>query len=291
MALDSVGGPNDEAIEAWDTVLFDKFVRFRDALTTGLGSHGEIALARLPTPVGAKVLDLGCGFGDTTRQIAQRVGPSGEAVGVDCAPRFVDAARREAAEAGISNARFFRADVQTDDLGGPYDAAFSRMGVMFFANLVQALRNVRRSLAPGGTLCMVVWRKREDNEFIHLAEKVVEKIVPKPETHDVPTCGPGPFSMSGADMVSEQLQKAGFRRVTFERNDTDIKIGKDLDEAVEFAMELGPAGELIRVAGAEGEKRRPEAAAALRDLFKPYLRPEGVLTPSSTWIITARNDG
>jgi len=291
MTLGKGGGANDDAIEAWNTVLFDKFVRFRHALTVGLGSHGEIALARLAPSVGWKVLDVGCGFGDTTQRIAGIVGPSGEGVGVDCADNFVLAARREAAEAGITNARFLTADVQSDDLGGPYDAAFSRMGIMFFANPVQALRNIRRSLKAGAPFCAVVWRKKEDNDFLHRAEQIVEAIVPKPETHDVPTCGPGPFSMISADVVSEQFQKAGFRRVSFERLDIPINIGKSVDDAVEFALELGPAGELIRVAGEEGQKRRPQAAAALNDLFAQSLRPEGVLCPSSTWIISARAEG
>src|SRR5581483_4427821 len=119
-----------------------------------------------PPPPGGRVLDIGCGFGDTTQRLAQLVGPEGEAVGVDVSPRFIEASRREAEEAGVANARFFAADVQTaDDLGGPYDHAFSRMGTMFFANPVVALRGVRAALRPGARLVMVVWRRREDNEW------------------------------------------------------------------------------------------------------------------------------
>jgi ubiquinone/menaquinone biosynthesis C-methylase UbiE len=135
-------------VEAWNTVLFDKFVRFKHLLVTGLAGHSDEVLSREPFPPGARVLDVGCGFGDSTLRIARAVGPGGEAVGVDCAARFVEAAGRDAAAEGVANARFFAADVQTDDLGGPYDQAFARFGTMFFNLPGAALRNIRRSLAP-----------------------------------------------------------------------------------------------------------------------------------------------
>src|SRR4051794_1116872 len=140
---------NDEAIQAWDGPLFESFTRFRDVITTGLGNHGEAALALYPPQPGQRVLDIGCGFGDTTQRIAGMVGPEGQAVGMDAAPSFIEAAHSEATQSGVSNVRFEAIDVQTGELDGPYDMAFSRMGVMFFANPVQALRNVRGALKQG----------------------------------------------------------------------------------------------------------------------------------------------
>jgi ubiquinone/menaquinone biosynthesis C-methylase UbiE len=279
---------NAEAIEAWNTVLFDKFIRFRDVVTFGLGGHGDAVLRKHPPREGGRVLDVGCGFGDTTQQIAKLVGPKGEAVGVDAAPRFIEGATKEATEAGVKNARFFVADVQSDDLQGPYDQVFGRFGTMFFQSPVAALRNMKKSLAPGGKLSIVVWRKREDNPWMHIAEMIARKFIPEPETHDEPTCGPGPFSMNGADMVSDQLLKAGFTDVAFERHDMPILIGRNIDEAIEFAMALGPAGEIVRLAKAEGEKHRPQVVAALRDAFSSLTTPEGVRANSSAWIITGR---
>lgn len=280
---------NAEAIEAWNTVLFDKFIRFRSVVTSGLGGHGDAVLHRHPPRAGSRVLDVGCGFGDTTQQIAKLVGPEGEAVGVDAAPRFIEGATKEAHEAGVKNARFFVADVESDDLKGPYDQVFARFGTMFFNNPVAALRNMRKALAKDGTLSIVVWRKREDNDWLHIAEKVARKFIPEPEKHDEPTCGPGPFSMNGADMVSDQLLKAGFDHVTFERHDMPILIGRNVDEAIEFAMALGPAGEIVRLAKEEGEKHRPQVVAALRDAFSGLTTKEGtVVAPSSTWIIAGR---
>jgi ubiquinone/menaquinone biosynthesis C-methylase UbiE len=281
-------GSNEEATAAWNGVLFDKFVRFRDVLTRGFTRHSDAALGRHPPATGARVLDVGCGFGDVTAAIARAIGPEGLASGVDVAERFVDAARRGAEAEHIDNARFFRADVQKDDLGGPYDAVFSRFGTMFFASPVAALRNVRAALKPQGLFCMVVWRKREDNAWVYVAEKIVRDHVP--ERHDTgePTCGPGPFSMSGADTTSDILGSAGFRDVSLLRHDAPVRIGRDIDEAIEFAMALGPAGEVMRLAGEEGERRKPEVVTALRQALEPYRTSEGIVMPSSAWIVTAR---
>lgn len=282
---------NDIVIEAWNTVLFDKFVRFKHLLISGLTNHSDELFSRGMHPKGARVLDIGCGFGDSTLRIAKAVGPSGQAVGVDCAENFVRAAEQEAKSAGVRNASFFRADVQTDDLRGPYDHVFARFGTMFFMMPGAAMRTIRKALKPGGSFMQVVWRKREDNPWLHEAELRVREIVPvvSHEDTDEVHCGPGPFSMSGPDMVSAMLKGAGFVGITFERFDTDICIGRNLDDAVEFAMALGPAGEIIRLAGVEGEKRKPQVVAALRDTLSRYARADGVWAPSSTWFVSARN--
>jgi ubiquinone/menaquinone biosynthesis C-methylase UbiE len=253
---------NDVVIEAWNTVLYDKFERFKHLLVAGLAGHSDEVLKRNLYPEGAKVLDVGCGFGDSTLRIARAVGPRGAAVGVDCAENFVRTAQREAAEAGVPNAQFFTADVQTDDLRGPYDGAFARFGTMFFMMPGVALRNIRSALKPGGVV------SHEDTEQVH--------------------CGPGPFSMAGPDVVSSMLMSAGFTGINFERFDTDICIGRDLDDAVEFATALGPAGEIIRLAGAEGERLRPAVVSALRQTLARYVRADGVWAPSSTWFVSAR---
>src|ERR671915_264438 len=168
-------GVNAEAIQAWDGPLFDSFVKFREIFTTGRGAQGAARLGFFPPQPGMRVLDVGCGFGDATQQIAALVGPDGEAVGVDAASRFIEICRREAEEAGVSNASFLVADVQTDDLGGPYDMAFARMGTMFFVSPVAAFRNVCRSLKPGAKFVQVVWRRREDNEWLYRAQQIVER--------------------------------------------------------------------------------------------------------------------
>jgi len=282
---------NDIVVEAWNTVLFDKFARFKHLIVAGLSGHSDELLSRRLYRTGERVLDVGCGFGDTTIRIAGEVGPTGQAVGVDCAENFVRASEQDALASGVRNASFFAADVQMDDLRGPYDQAFARFGTMFFNLPGAALRNIRMALKPGGALNQIVWRKREDNPWLHEAELRVREIVPvksHEEANEV-HCGPGPFSMSGPDMVSSMMRSAGFEGITFERFDTDICIGRNLEDAVEFAMALGPAGEIIRLAGPEGEELKPQVVVALRETLSRYARKDGVWAPSSTWFITARN--
>jgi SAM-dependent methyltransferase len=281
-----MGDGNREAIEAWNTVLFDKFVQYRRVLTAGLGIHGTRAMDRYPPAEGASVVDIGCGFGDTTTELAKRVGLRGRAVGLDAAERFIASARDEAR--GVPNASFEVADVEAHVPGGPYDLAFSRMGTMFFAQPVFALRNIRKALAPTGRLCMVVWRKREANECLHAAELVVRELLGDPPKQDQVTCGPGPFSMASPDLVGDQLVAAGYTDIAFERSDAPVEIGTNTDEAIRFALALGPAGEVVRLAGDAAVARKAELEAAIEKALATYVRPDGVWAPSSCWIVTAR---
>jgi hypothetical protein len=206
-------------------------------------------------------------------------------VGVDAASRFIEAARGELGS--VSNAAFEVLDVEEAVTGGPYDHAFSRLGTMFFNSPVTALRNIRKALNPDARLCMVVWRKKQANEALYAAEVVVREILGDPPKGDQLTCGPGPFSMASPDLVSDQLLAAGYRDPTFVRSDAPLKIGQTIDEAVELAMSLGPGGEVIRLAGDEGARRKPELVEALRTMMMAYAGPEGVFAPSTTWIVTA----
>jgi len=278
---------NREAAEAWSGPLFERFVRYRDLVIDGLGAHGEAAMAAHPPQPGDRVLDVGCGFGDTTQRLAAIVGGDGEALGVDVSEPFIEAARNEAEDAGATNVRFEVGDVQATEFGETFDYAYSRMGIMFFANPVQALRNVRQALAPGGRLCAVVWRRKLDNEWVHRAEQVVDEYLDHPEESDEPACGPGPFSMADADTVSEQLKIAGFEEITLRRCDLPLKIGRDLDHAVEFNMALGPAGEVLRMWEDRIDEIRPKIAADLREALAEFEGPDGVYAPASTWIIGA----
>ena len=281
------GDENAEAIEAWDGPLFDRFLRFRHIVTTGLGAHGEEALRLVPPQPGQRVLDIGCGFGDTTQRIAELVGPDGEAVGVDAAPRFIETAREETKEAGISNARFLVADVQTTPFDEQFDLAYSRMGTMFFANPVAALRNVRAALVPGGKLAMAVWRRRTDNDWLYRGQTIVEAIVERPDEYDEPTCGPGPFSMADADTTSDVLTHAGFTEISLRRCDLPILVGRDMDEALDLVMNLGPAGEILRLAGDRAAHLHGEVDAALREGLAEFEGPDGVRAMASTWLVTA----
>jgi SAM-dependent methyltransferase len=276
---------NAETTQAWDGPLFERWVKYRHVVVVGSAAHGDEALRLHPPSAGDRVLDIGCGFGDATQQLAALVGPGGSAIGVDVSPRFVEAATREAA--GIANVEFAVADAQTTTFAERFDLAFSRFGTMFFANPVAALRNVRDSLVPGGKLVMVVWRSKVENEWLYRGQTITEQFVTKPETYDEPTCGPGPFSMANADTVSGILVAAGFEDISLRRCDLPMLMGRDVDEAAEIVMSIGPAGEILRLAGDRAAHLHEPVAAALRDGMAEWKGPEGVIAPASTWIVSA----
>jgi ubiquinone/menaquinone biosynthesis C-methylase UbiE len=184
-------------------------VQYRDLVVTGLAHHGEAAMRMYPPEPGGNVLDVGCGFGDATQQLAALVGPGGRAVGVDVSEPFIEASIAEAKQTGVENVDFFAGDVQVMDLGGPYDYVFSRMGVMFFANPVQAFKNIRGTMRPGGRLVAVVWRRKLDNRGC-AAREVVDQYRGA-RGGDEPTCGPGPFSMANPTRSASSSRSRGSR--------------------------------------------------------------------------------
>lgn len=279
---------NDELIQAWNGVLFERFLRFRHLVAPAFGGYSDAAFALHPPKPGSRVLDIGCGAGDTTVELARLVGEAGTAVGVDAAERFVDLAAREAKDKGLANVHFEVKDAGSDDLGGPFDAAYSRFGAMFFPRPVEAFRNVRRVLAEGACLCLLVWRRLEDNPAFLLPAIAVKQLVEVPEEDPEVTPSPGAFSLADADHVSDLLLRSGFSRVAFERRDLPLLMGTTLDEAVEFAMAFGPAGETLRRAGSDGERQKPAVVAALRRVLSEFAGPHGVVAPSSVWIVTAQ---
>ena len=275
----------------WNDVLVPKFERFRDVMLDGLSYHSRVPLGRLALPAGTKALDVGCGWGDTAIELARKVGPSGSVLGLDCCDAFLDKGRRDAAEQGLANVRFVAADVETYAFQHEFDFAFSRFGMMFFANPVAAMRNVRRALAPGGRLMFITWRTIDDNAWLGHAKSLVLRYLPPPG-ENAQTCGPGPFSMANPDVVRAQLAAAGFADAAFERVDGPVMVGRDVDQALDLQMALGPAGEIVREAGALADARRAEIEAALRDALARYVGDDGrIWMPSSSWTITARNPG
>lgn len=276
-----------EYVEFWNDTLAGKFERFREILMNGLSYHSRIPLEKLTVEPGSHVVDVGCGWGDTALELGRKVGPEGCVLGLDCVDRFLDKGRREAAAEGLDHVRFEAADVERYPFQPEFDLCFSRFGMMFFENPVAAMRNIRRALKPGGDLMFIVWRSIDDNPFFGLPKQVVLEFL-QPPGEEARTCGPGPFSMANTEVVSKQLEIAGFEDVHFERNDGPVTVGSSLDDAVNFQLALGPAGEVFREAGEEAERQRERIEQALRDALAPYHEEEGVVMPSSSWTITAR---
>lgn len=279
---------NTEFVDFWNEILVPKFVKYRHILVGGLTHHSAKIFPSLNVREGDRVLDVGCGFGDTAIQLARRVGPSGSVLGIDCCAVFLETARKDAAAAGVDNIAFIEGDAQLYPFEPEYDFCFSRFGAMFFANPVGGLRNMRRALKPGGTMTMIVWRAIEDNPWLGLPKEIVLKYLP-PSGEDARTCGPGPFSMANQEMVTKQLEIAGYDGIEFERIDAPLMVGDSPEDAVGFQLAVGPAGEVYREAGAEAKRRHGEIEAALLTELGRYANAEGIVMDSSSWKITARN--
>lgn len=277
----------NEYVEFWNDTLAVKFERFREILMNGLSYHSRIPLEKLSLEPGSKIFDVGCGWGDTALELARKTGPEGFVLGLDCVDQFLETARREAETAGLSNVRFLAEDVERYPFEPEFDLCFSRFGMMFFENPVAAMRNIRSGLRPGGKLQFIVWRTIDDNPWLGLGKQIVLQYL-NPPGEDARTCGPGPFSMANPEVVSKQLEIAGFEEVEFERNDGPVTVGESPEDAVNFQLALGPAGEIFREAGDEAERQRGRIEGALREAFAPYETDEGIVMPSSSWTITAR---
>ena len=278
---------NEDFIGCWNGILTPKWIRFRHLLSGNGKLHSDVAMPRFGIRPGDRVLDFGCGFGETSLELGRLVGPSGEVLGLDCTSAFLDIANRERDRVSAENVRFELGDAQIHPLAPAYyDVAFARFGVMFFQSAVRALRNVHRALVPGGKVCMIVWRRLADNPAWGAAKDIVREYLPPPGD-GAQTCGPGPFSWADEATDREMLAAAGFTDVVFERNDVDMCVGQTVEEAIDYQMLVGPSGEIVREAGDDGRRHLPEIRARLAELFRPHAREHGVYLASSTWIITA----
>ena len=279
--------PNDDIIRFWNDIAAPKFVRFRTAMTTSLAAHGRFALERFPPSPGAAILDIGCGFGDAAVELAERAGAGGRVLGIDCCREFVDIARREFASP--PRIRFAVADAQTEVFDLRFDYVFSRFGTMFFSNPVRALRNLRTATRPGGRLAMVVWRSLDENPWAHGPKQIALRHLP-PEHPPVEGCGPGPFSMASPDLVRELLTAAGWSHVEAHACDAPFDLGT-LDEAIELALALGPAGEIVREAGARAAIARDAIVNELRQHFADQVVAGRVVARSASFTFAAINAG
>jgi SAM-dependent methyltransferase len=280
-------GPNAEQITYWNEHSGPKWVARQALLDAQLASFGEAAIEAARVQAGERVLDVGCGCGDTTLAVARRVGAGGRAVGVDLSAPMLARARERAAAERLANAEFLQADAQTHPLApASFDAVVSRFGVMFFADPTAAFRNLRTALVPGGRLAFACWQSLPENPWMLVPVMAAAQHVPLPPP---PAPGaPGPFSFAERARVEGILSGAGFADVEFRTFAPEMTLGGEvgLDGAVEFLIQLGPMAAALR------EANRPEllpaVTAAVREALAPYVTPRGVVMASKAWIVTGR---
>ena len=273
---------NATQVAYWNDTAGRTWASLQDQIDRQIRPIGLAAMDRLAPAPGETLLDVGCGCGDTSLELARRVGAEGEVLGLDISAPMLDVARRRAKEDGARGLEFREADAQTAALPGGRDAVFSRFGVMFFADPVAAFRNLRRALRPGGRLVFVCWRPLAENLWMRLPAETAAGLVP-PAPPPEPGA-PGPFAFADPDRVRRILAEAGFAGIEITPHDEAIG-GLDLEGTVEMSFRVGPLGAILR--------ERPDLAPVLRDRVRetvsPWLRYEAVYMPSATWMVGARN--
>lgn len=274
---------NDEQIAAWNGAQGDTWVAMQERIDNQLLSLGRAAQRALAPRPGERILDIGCGAGQSTLDLADSVGPGGQVLGVDVSEPLLAIARRRAAAAGIAGARFVAADAQIHAFEPDHHGVYSRFGVMFFADPVAAFANLARALGPAGRLAFVCWRRPDENPIMMapLAAAVAAGLQP-PEPS--PPGAPGPFAFADGQRVTRILAAAGFTDITLAAHDELIG-GNDLDASLELAFHVGPLGRLVR----DKPQQRAAVTEAVRAALARYVVAGGVvMMPSATWIASAR---
>lgn len=277
---------NADMIEFWNGDAGQKWVRFQEMMDVSLLPMGRRIMEAAKPKAGEQVIDVGCGCGGTTLELARRVAPGGAVVGVDISePMLARAKARGVPEAEIT---FERSDAQVHDFTkAAYDLVFSRFGVMFFSDPIAAFHNLRSALKPGGRVAFVCWPPAKENAWVKIPTGIVKTHIELPPP---PAPGePGEFAFADRERVEHILSAAGFSDIEIDRNDMPITIAPDggLDEAVEFFLEMGPTGRAIADAGGSIELRS-RIAEDLRAGLRPFVTEAGVVMDASIWLVTGR---
>jgi len=279
---------NEEQAELWDDVVGDAWVDHASTYDRMLEPFGVAAMDQLDVAPGDRVIDLGCGTGATTVELARRVtadGADGSVVGVDLSARMLDAARMRAAAAGVTGVEFVAADVQTAALGRErFDRAFSRMGVMFYADPTAAFTNVAGALRPGGRLAFCCFQQMQANPGIVVpvlaAAEILELPVPDPSL-------PGPFSLADESQTTAMLSRAGFVDITVVEgpDHVDLSGASDLRAVAERLLVQNPltSPPFTRA----DDATRSAALDALAAALEPGRRGDVLHLDVGTWIVSA----
>ncbi|MGD9762321.1 MAG: class I SAM-dependent methyltransferase [Candidatus Binatia bacterium] len=279
-------GPNAEQITYWNESAGPKWSTLQALIDEQLRALGLLAMERANPRPGERALDVGCGCGEATLELARRVAPGGAVTGIDVSAPMLERAAAQSPVPGV-DLRFELADAQTHAFAPEaFDLLYSRFGVMFFADPDAAFANLIRALKRGGRLAFICWQSPQDNPWMTVPLDAALQHVPAPSPPP-PATAPGPFAFADPERVRGILTRAGFVNVALEpvRMMLTLGGGGDLDTAVDYVMRIGPTSRLLEEAG--NPALRPRVIAAIRAALVPFATARGVRMDSATWIATA----
>lgn len=277
---------NAEQLRYWNETAGPKWVTHQAVLDHQLGPLGRHVMDRAGIVQDERIIDVGCGCGDTTIELGRRVGTRGGVLGLDPAGVMVARARERVRDAGLAHVTFEQADAQTHPLSpAAYDLVYSRFGVMFFTDPVAAFRNLRGALSRGGRLAFVCWQALARNAWLSVPLQAAARHITLPPPSAPGT--PGPFSFADPERVRGILGAAGFADVTLEDVQQTLTLGGGggLDEVVRLLLEgVGPTSAALREAPPEARER---VGVAVREALEPFHHVDGVRMPSAAWVVRA----
>jgi SAM-dependent methyltransferase len=271
---------NSDQARAWQGEE-DHWAEHEERYNASVHRHGRHLLDAARIAAHDRVLDIGCGCGESTRDAA-RVAVAGMALGLDLSARMIARARERSQAEGLTNARFEQADAQVYPFEPQsFDLAISRFGAMFFGDPVAAFRNIGRALRPGGRLALLAWQELGKNAWLLALRGALAagRTLPAP-----PVGAPGPFGLADPAAVRRILAEAGFDAIALQEVSEPVSLGADADDAYGFVRTMGVTRGLLNDLD---DTTAARALEALRSTLAAHDTPEGVLLPSAAWLITA----
>ena len=280
----STSSDNAEQIAEWNGALGQRWIAMRQEIDRIVVPFGDAALKAAAPQPGERVIDVGCGCGDTSIELARTVGTTGSVIGVDVSKAMLEVARSRAAEANLAHLAFRDGDASEARLPANTDLLFSRFGVMFFSRPSPAFRHMRKSLRKGGRCVFVCWRAPRDNTWamapLSAARKAMD-VTPPPADPNAP----GPFAFADEERVRAILSEAGFGDIDMQRFDAAIWLGATPLAAAERVVQIGPVSRFVREVGVD---HLPIILEAVERALAPLAAPDGsVSLNGSTWIVSA----
>jgi SAM-dependent methyltransferase len=272
---------NTEQAAAWDGHEGDVWTEQADRYDRASRRMWQRFLDAQLVGRGDRALDVGCGTGGPTRDVA-RLATEGRVTGIDLSTRMLDLARKRSADEGLDNVTFVRGDAQIYPFEpAAFDLVLSCFGAMFFNDPVAAFTNIARALRPGGTLALLVWRTLPENEWLTSLRSAlaVGRDLPLP-----PPDAPTPFALADPERVRGILGSVGFDHVDLVPIDEPVELGTDAADALAFAKTMGIVEGLTDALDASA---RAEAMSNLADLLRARETTAGVLMGTAAWLITA----